>query len=573
MPFLKTLGCPAFAPRRGAAPLAIRKKDLALLIFLRFSQAAHTRARLATLLWSNSTDTRARHSLTQALSRLNRLLGPGALAHDSLSVRLALRIPCDLDAEDVRHGAGMRFLDGFEPGEGAEDFMEWADRTRDALVREWSAALDRRGEDAERRADAAEALAAAEQALEVDPYSERALRRVMRSLAALGEAHQARFRCDRFGGWLHEETGARLQAETLALRSLLVGGLPPAATAGSRAHDPSPAPPTEIDRAAPPMRESADEPRDAVAHTLAAAVDMTVAISPRESPWKRWATPVLAVGASLVAAIILLATQQPQPPALYATPSSSPPCRAGFAVARFLGESYPDNVPVAPGERFVKSWTLKNTGSCTWGLRFTLRLENFSSLPLSAGNARLRLPREVPPGDTVTLQIPMAAPVQPGLYREDWSLRDGEDAAVTVSSSRTIWAKVFVPPAESAACTADNAVARFVREDVPDNTVVAPGAAFVKRWVLRNAGMCSWPASFALLRVGGDGPGLARTARIPLPRPVQPGGEVALRVPMQAPRKPGTFREEWRFATADGDSVRVSGSRTLWAQVRVSGGP
>src|SRR4030042_441614 len=39
---------------------------------------------------------------------------------------------------------------------------------------------------------------------------------------------------------------------------------------------------------------------------------------------------------------------------------------------------------------------------------------------------------------------------------------------------------------------------------IPDGTVIAPGAAFVKTWKLQNAGTTTWTTSYSLVFIRGD---------------------------------------------------------------------
>ncbi|MDQ3606291.1 MAG: winged helix-turn-helix domain-containing protein, partial [Gemmatimonadota bacterium] len=85
---LRTLG--PLRLMEGVAEVAhARRMELALLAYLvRRSPAAATRAELATLMWGERGEERARHSLRQSLSALRRLVG-GALEVAGERVRIA----------------------------------------------------------------------------------------------------------------------------------------------------------------------------------------------------------------------------------------------------------------------------------------------------------------------------------------------------------------------------------------------------------------------------------------------------------------------------------------------------
>ena len=76
----------------------------------------------------------------------------------------------------------------------------------------------------------------------------------------------------------------------------------------------------------------------------------------------------------------------------------------------------PDNTVVKPGERFVKTWRVKNDGTCPWdGYRLTL----------VQGDAMTDANQPVPkvqPGEEVELSIPMTAPADAGSYAASWQM-------------------------------------------------------------------------------------------------------------------------------------------------------
>jgi hypothetical protein len=109
---------------------------------------------------------------------------------------------------------------------------------------------------------------------------------------------------------------------------------------------------------------------------------------------------------------------------------------------------------------------------------------------------------------------------------------------------------------------------------VPDNTQVTPGQEFTKTWRVRNSGSCVWEKGFKFGFTGGEAMG---GTTLTLDSAVQSGEEDELSVDLTAPNSAGTFRGNWRMATAGGtyfgDEVYVliivSGS-TLTATAKAS---
>ncbi len=297
---LKTLGHPALYGTGGSAVKGLRRKDVALLVYLCVEcRAVHARGRLASLLWGESTEERARHSLTQALGRLGRALPPHALVADKEVVRCGTSVECDAVAllrggvepaqvDDRFSVYGGPFLEGFDPGAGAEDFREWADRRRAELRNAALRLLERAEQEAAAAGNWSRALRLAERGVEIDPVWEQGHRRLMRAQAACGERNRALRHYQAFEAWLAQEVGAEPDPETRALaeqlRSLDAPGepadpLPPAAPPSAPPPDPDPEPVAEPPACFQPeperTREDAPRPFSILGAPLGARVDDT----------------------------------------------------------------------------------------------------------------------------------------------------------------------------------------------------------------------------------------------------------------------------------------------------------
>jgi DNA-binding SARP family transcriptional activator len=292
---LTTLGHPSLRRSDGSPAEGLRRKDIALLVYLCVEgAAAHARGRLAALLWGESPEERARHSLTQALGRLARALPAGVFVSDKDAVRWLGGLACDADTllrgdvrpeevDDAFSLYGGHFLEGFEPGAGTEDFTEWTDRRRAELRNAALRLLERTGERAEAEGAWARALRLGERAVEIDFVWEQGHRRVMRALAARGERNAALRHYQAFETWLDEEVGGEPDPDTRALAAQLRAPDPPEPRAVPAYAPPppvsrpmlvrDPAPPVEPDPAPPaePPAPPADPPPAPVADPPAAA--------------------------------------------------------------------------------------------------------------------------------------------------------------------------------------------------------------------------------------------------------------------------------------------------------------
>jgi hypothetical protein len=119
-------------------------------------------------------------------------------------------------------------------------------------------------------------------------------------------------------------------------------------------------------------------------------------------------------------------------------------------------------------------------------------------------------------------------------------------------------------------CLAPNAAAFFWTENYPDNTRVTRGTTFEKTWTIKNTGSCAWTGTFAL-RYQSNTRGVISTSQAPVyvQGTILPQGMFTFRVPMRAPSAAGTYREDWRLTDANGSTVMVHQSQTVWIQIIV----
>jgi hypothetical protein len=112
------------------------------------------------------------------------------------------------------------------------------------------------------------------------------------------------------------------------------------------------------------------------------------------------------------------------PPTATSTPAASPTSTTCTNQAEFINDvTIPDNTEVLTGQEFIKTWRLKNSGTCSWTKEYALifvdgdNMNGTSPLPLSAA---------VSPGATVDLSVTFKAPGTTGTYRSDWMLQDAD---------------------------------------------------------------------------------------------------------------------------------------------------
>ena len=95
-----------------------------------------------------------------------------------------------------------------------------------------------------------------------------------------------------------------------------------------------------------------------------------------------------------------------------------------------------------PDSDFVKTWRVKNTGTCTWSRDYSLV---FTGGTLMMPVDRLPLPGNTAPGQTVDLSLDMTAPIYPGAYESDWKLRTPNGSVFGVGKKDSpLWIKLVI---------------------------------------------------------------------------------------------------------------------------------
>ena len=237
--------------------LGKRRLKLALLALLAVSRRAFPREVLVDTFWGAQDEEHARHSLSDALSHLRRVLGRDALTTRAAEVQLDPRAPLTVDALDLAEAAANGdharvvqlyrgpFLDGVHV-ERSPRFENWVSRERDRLERLFLSSVPAACQAFAAAGDIPSWRDAAERWVEVAPASSSAARSWLAALAAPGtrqalEAAVAGF--ERWAARLRRDGDAAPDADLLAdvtsYRSALAQA--PPQSGGAPAAPPAPA--------------------------------------------------------------------------------------------------------------------------------------------------------------------------------------------------------------------------------------------------------------------------------------------------------------------------------------------
>ncbi|MGB2956577.1 MAG: NBR1-Ig-like domain-containing protein [Anaerolineales bacterium] len=120
--------------------------------------------------------------------------------------------------------------------------------------------------------------------------------------------------------------------------------------------------------------------------------------------------------------------------------SKSEPCDQ----VKFVKDvTIPDDMNLAPGEKFTKTWRLQNAGSCPWTIGYLLYFESGDSMGAPASQELTS--ETIQPGDTVDVSVDMIAPQEPGMYQGNWKIRNVKGDGFGVGPySRAFWVKITI---------------------------------------------------------------------------------------------------------------------------------
>jgi len=130
-------------------------------------------------------------------------------------------------------------------------------------------------------------------------------------------------------------------------------------------------------------------------------------------------------------------TQTPVVP----TPTPIPvPCNA---ISFQADLTIPDGTIFGPNADFVKTWRLRNIGSCSWDTDYDLVFVEGAQMGAAKAVA---LPEKIRPGERLDISVPLTSPSKAGEYRGYWMLRSdsGEYFGYGSSANKAFWVEIEV---------------------------------------------------------------------------------------------------------------------------------
>ncbi len=131
-----------------------------------------------------------------------------------------------------------------------------------------------------------------------------------------------------------------------------------------------------------------------------------------------------------------------EPPAATQTPrTTSAPATSGDAASFVADVTVPDDTYAAPGDKFVKTWRIKNTGTTTWTPAYAVVWIQGEKM---GAPDKVPFPKQVRPNEEVDISVDLTAPAQAGTYQTFFRLQNEGGQYFKLDGSGDLWVKIIV---------------------------------------------------------------------------------------------------------------------------------
>lgn len=102
----------------------------------------------------------------------------------------------------------------------------------------------------------------------------------------------------------------------------------------------------------------------------------------------------------------------------------------------------PDGTKMSPGQEFIKTWRIFNSGSCTWSTAYKVA---FVSGDQMSGTSPFAMPKNVAPGQSVDISVKLKAPNTAGTFVSNWKIQNPSGVKFGLGASNApFYAKIVV---------------------------------------------------------------------------------------------------------------------------------
>jgi hypothetical protein len=282
------------------------------------------------------------------------------------------------------------------------------------------------------------------------------------------------------------------------------------------------------------------------AATIVGGITQTAVAMPTATPVPPTATLEASATPTEAQVAAMTPTQAPAvgSAASTATPVPVDPATAfGCYNAAFVAHVTQPYAPAfKPGDKFTKTWRVKNTGTCDWPRGFMIVFVSGDRF----GADNITIGQKVTAGSYAEISLNMTAPYLSGVVSSNWQL--ATDIGKPFGSVLT--ASITLPGTTSTGGGSGGCLnSELVSSSVNSGTKFDPDETFDQVWVIKNTGTCTWNGDYKITFIGGDSLG-SDTRKIR--REIGPGGTIEISLSMEAPSKSGTYTSSWQMASDSG---------------------
>lgn len=246
------------------------------------------------------------------------------------------------------------------------------------------------------------------------------------------------------------------------------------------------------------------------------------------------------------------------------------------SISNIKDVNYPDGSIVESGEAFNKTWSMQNTGTCTWTSGYRVAL--ISALDYSVMES-YSLNQVVTPGNTVNITVPVRAPLNEGAETYYYMLvnESGKVFGFGENSEKPFWVnfrisgdpQVAVNETENEQQVEEVQQPQEVEEEsciLSANGLQTPVSAYIDfnegldlKITVTNTGTCAWDANSHIEPIKGDT--ISTVNYLTMGKTINPGDKAELILPVWVENESGDFYQYWKLVTQHGE-LRNFGNNT-----------
>lgn len=176
------------------------------------------------------------------------------------------------------------------------------------------------------------------------------------------------------------------------------------------------------------------------------------------------------------------ATATPTGPTPTAAPSACTDDMAWVADLTYDDNNMQDPPVLQPGQPFVKSWRVNNSGDCSWTQAYVLKYVSGNTPAAQMGGQPTAIQGTVAPDANYDISVNLTAPIVPGVYQGFWQMYNAQGVAF----GERIYVGIQVPAAPTPTPKATATPVTGIQFTV-DRTQINQGECVVFSWSVQNA--------------------------------------------------------------------------------------